>query len=202
MRNKKQNKIIVVMGAFLVVASVANALDMVTRSGTTYTDVEVRRVEPDGITIKHSAGLIKIHARDLSDEDRAKYNLTPEAARAYAQQQRQAVFAREQSLRIAKEEEERKQAEEAYEKALQENARTYYLYCINSGKDGVYCSDPYNTYYIIRNYEAMPRTHFKVYAASLGRKRLSDSSSAIELVPVKKPDPKPKGTTVINKPYF
>ncbi len=70
--------------AITLVASSAFATDIITRFGTVYSDAEVRRVEPDGITIKLPTGLVKIPVWELSDKDRALYNLSPESAQAYA----------------------------------------------------------------------------------------------------------------------
>lgn len=170
--------------AVLLAVAIASAEDLTTRTGTTYTDVEIRRVEPDGITIKHSAGLIKIHARELSDEDRDRFHFTPEAARAYAQQQREAYARQEAARRL-------KAAEEELAKTLQEHAREYTLYCLRSDKNGVKCYDHNYVDYIIRDYEAMPSTWFRVYAAPLPRRKLSSVESAIELIPVKRPPPSP-----------
>lgn len=170
--------------ALLAVAT-AFASDMTTRDGTVYQDVEVRRVEPDGITIKHSTGILKIHARDLSDEDRARFHLTPEAARAYLEQQRK-----------AKEQAEQAAARAEYEKALYAKARTYELHCFKSDATGIYCWQ-YGTYglifdteYFIPKRSVMPDTDFTIYAAPSKRIRISDFESAIELVPLKRP-PKP-----------
>jgi len=185
--------------AFALAAAVAaNAADLVTRDGTVYSGVEVRRVEPDGITIKHSAGLVEINARDLSDDDRAKYNLTPEAARAYAAKRRQDVH----SATLARKS---KEAAEKLQAALEASAREYYLHCKWIENGVAHCSDGRANYYIIPNDNYMPNTDFRVYAAPLNRVMLSPSYSAVRLKPMPRPapeKPKAKPTSVINRPYF
>lgn len=176
----KSTTITIIVAMFSV--ATAFALDMTTRDGTVYQDVEVRRVEPDGITIKHSTGIVKIHARDLSDEDRARFHLTPEAARAYLEQQRK-----------VKEQAEQAAARAEYEKALLAKAGTYHLHCFESNARGSFCwpigvyGISYKTEYFIPNRSVMPDTDFYIYAAPKGRIRISDVESAIELIPLKKP---------------
>ena len=49
-------------------ASIALAEDLTTITGVKYTGVTVTRVEPDGISISHDAGLAKIAFRNLPSE--------------------------------------------------------------------------------------------------------------------------------------
>lgn len=72
---------------------IAAATTITTRDGRAYQGVEVIRHEPDGITIRHSAGLIKLFFAELPQEIRDQYNADPVAAREY--QRRQAMAERD-----------------------------------------------------------------------------------------------------------
>jgi len=52
------------------VAALAYAEDITTTDGITYTNAEVHRVEPDGITVMHSGGVAKIQPAKLPDDVR------------------------------------------------------------------------------------------------------------------------------------
>ena len=68
--------------------------DITTIKGKKYTDVVVQRVDPDGISIKHSAGLGKLYFSELPPEIRSKYGYDPEKHQKYYEaQQRQAANA-------------------------------------------------------------------------------------------------------------
>ena len=59
-------------------------MEIVTTSGTKYENVTVTLVEPDGLSISHDAGLVKVPFTDLSEELRAKYNFDPQKAAQFA----------------------------------------------------------------------------------------------------------------------
>lgn len=68
--------------------------DITTIKGKTYTDVAVQRVDPDGISIKHSAGLGKLYFSELPPDIQAKYGYDPiKHQKYYEAQQRQAANA-------------------------------------------------------------------------------------------------------------
>jgi hypothetical protein len=79
-----------------------------TRDGATYSNVTVTRVEPDGITIRHDAGLIKLFFRELPQDLRDYYGADPEKARAYSRQQAQS---QQQFQERAREADQRAQAD-------------------------------------------------------------------------------------------
>jgi hypothetical protein len=68
------------------------AEDITTLEGKTYSGVTVMRVEPDGLSIKHSTGIGKLYFSELPQELRDKYGYNPEKHRQYynAQQQQAA----------------------------------------------------------------------------------------------------------------
>ena len=73
----------------------AGAEDITTLKGKTYTGVSVERVDPDGITIKHSAGFGKLFFSELPQETRDQYGYDPKKHRQYYNaQQKQAAKAR------------------------------------------------------------------------------------------------------------
>jgi hypothetical protein len=58
--------------------------DIKTNSGKEYKNATVSRVEPDGIMVKFSRGLVKIPFTDLSSELQEKYYYDPGAAQKFA----------------------------------------------------------------------------------------------------------------------
>ena len=64
--------------------SLALADDFKTNNGKEYKNATVRRVEPDGITVKFSAGIVKIPFTELPKDLQDKYNYNPEAAQKFA----------------------------------------------------------------------------------------------------------------------
>jgi hypothetical protein len=65
-------------------ASIALADDFKTINGKEYKNAKVSRVEPDGIVITFSGGIVKIPFTELSEELQRKYNYDPEAAKQFA----------------------------------------------------------------------------------------------------------------------
>jgi Uncharacterized FAD-dependent dehydrogenases len=79
------NKAALVILAALSV-SIALADDFKTVDGKEYKNAKVSRVEPDGIVITFSGGIVKIPFTKLSEELQRKYNYNPEAAKSFAEQ--------------------------------------------------------------------------------------------------------------------
>ncbi len=69
--------------AWLALTPLARAEDVTTLSGTTYHQVRVVRVEPDGVTWAHAAGLCKVDFTDLPEAVRKTYHFDPKQATAY-----------------------------------------------------------------------------------------------------------------------
>jgi hypothetical protein len=67
-------------------ASIALADDFKTTDGKEYKNAKVSRVEPDGIVITFSGGIVKIPFTKLSEELQRKYSYNPEAAKSFAEQ--------------------------------------------------------------------------------------------------------------------
>jgi hypothetical protein len=65
-------------------ASLALADDIKTNNGKEYKNATVSRVEPDGIMVKFSGGLVKIPFTDLSEELKQRYHYNSEEARKFA----------------------------------------------------------------------------------------------------------------------
>jgi hypothetical protein len=81
----------------LCVASVALADDFKTIDGKEYKNAKVSRVEPDGIVITFSGGIVKIPFTELSPEIQKKYGYDSQAAGAYSaeQNEQQAALAQQ-----------------------------------------------------------------------------------------------------------
>ena len=84
---------------FLLSALYAFPVDIVTTTGKSYSDVIVQRVEPDGISIKHSAGIVKLFVAELPPDVLEKYKLNAESARQYQADKNAALQAREVQMR-------------------------------------------------------------------------------------------------------
>lgn len=63
-----------------------NSLTITTTSGVIYSDCIIMRVEPDGISVSYSKGIIKIPFPDLSESYRNKFGYDPEKAKVYQEQ--------------------------------------------------------------------------------------------------------------------
>ena len=74
-------------------------LDITTVKGKTYTGVTVQRVEPDGINIKHSAGITKLYFSELPTEIQEQYGYSREKHQQYyIAKQKQAEAAKSVAL--------------------------------------------------------------------------------------------------------
>ncbi|MDB6152918.1 MAG: hypothetical protein JWL90_1371 [Chthoniobacteraceae bacterium] len=62
----------------------ASAEDFITNSGVEYIDATLNRVEPDGLVLNTSDGVVKLNFADLSADDREKYGFDEKKAREYA----------------------------------------------------------------------------------------------------------------------
>ena len=78
-------------------ASLAVADDIKTNNGKEYKNVSVSRVDPDGIMIRFSGGIVKIPFTELSADVQKKYGYNSSAAAAYSEQEfeRQAAIAQQ-----------------------------------------------------------------------------------------------------------
>jgi hypothetical protein len=70
-------------------ASLALADDFKTTDGKEYKNAKISRVEPDGIVIRFSGGVVKVPFAELSEELQRKYSYDPQAAAAYSAEQRE-----------------------------------------------------------------------------------------------------------------
>jgi hypothetical protein len=103
-------KIIIVILAALS-ASLALGDDFKTVNGKEYKNATVTRVDPDGITVKFSGGLVKIPFSELSKELQDKYLYDPEKAAAARAAEAAAIQQTNQQLEeLNKQREKEKQA--------------------------------------------------------------------------------------------
>jgi hypothetical protein len=86
----------------LCFASIVLADDFKTIEGKEYKNVKVSRVEPDGIVISFSGGIVKIPFTELSPEVQKKYGYDAKAAGDFQQQTYQADVTRARQLAEAK----------------------------------------------------------------------------------------------------
>jgi hypothetical protein len=94
--------------AVVCLCSLAFAEDFKTTNGKEYKNAKVSRVEPDGIVISFSGGIVKIPFTEVSVELQQKYNYDPEAAKQFAadvQQQQADLY--EQTKQIKRDQKER-----------------------------------------------------------------------------------------------
>ena len=114
--------------------------DITTKSGKTYSNIVVRRVEPDGISIKHSAGIIKLFVQELPPEILDMYNLNSESAWRYQVNKNAILQDREVQMRdnLERRNAEWAQAENAREdrELLMRNAKTISAKIVQITQDG------------------------------------------------------------------
>ena len=84
-------------------ASIALADDFKTIDGKEYKNVKVSRIEPDGIVITFSGGIVKIPFTELSPEIQKKYGYDAKAAADFQQQTYQGDVVRARQLAEATE---------------------------------------------------------------------------------------------------
>jgi hypothetical protein len=82
--NPRSILVLIIVAAGVYLASVALADDFKAINGKEYKNASVIRVEPDGITVKFSGGIVKIPFTELSEELKEKYHYNPEAAQKFA----------------------------------------------------------------------------------------------------------------------
>jgi hypothetical protein len=83
--------------------SLALADDFKTTNGKEYKNVTVSRVEPDGIVITFSGGIVKIPFTELSPENQTKYGYEPAAAADFQKKAYEAGLARAREMSEANE---------------------------------------------------------------------------------------------------
>jgi hypothetical protein len=101
--------------AFLAFSvSLALAEDFKTLNGKEYKNASVSRVEPDGITIKFSGGIVKIPFIELKADVQKKYGYDSSASAAYSEQEfeRQAAIAQQMKTDEQRRAEEQRSFEE------------------------------------------------------------------------------------------
>ena len=75
---------------WLAAGSALRAEDVTTLSGTTYRDVRMVRVDPDGVTWEHATGMCKVDFNDLPEAVRRAYRYDAKQAAAYRDAQARA----------------------------------------------------------------------------------------------------------------
>lgn len=174
-----------VAAALLAVSVTSSARDLTTTDGVTYTNAVLKRVEPDGITISHAGGLVKLHPSKLPQELREKFHFTPQAAAQYARQQAAAVHEaseRRDAFLIAQQQaEEKRIAADKRKKERDAKTRGWELYCVRSGDQGVIAYDHSMVYYFIPGYRTTPQTWFYIEAIPGKRTQISPTLTAITL---------------------
>ena len=96
---KRKYIAVLAVGTLFATTFHAFPLDITTVKGKTYTGVTVQRVEPDGINIKHSAGIIKLYFSELPTEVQEQYGYSREKHQQYyIAKQKQAEVARSAAL--------------------------------------------------------------------------------------------------------
>src|SRR6266480_1080540 len=88
---------------FFVALHLAIADDFKTVEGKEYKNATVSRVEPDGIVIAFSGGIVKLPFTELPPEIQKKYGYDPQGAAAFQQQTYQGDVLRARQLTEAKE---------------------------------------------------------------------------------------------------
>lgn len=90
---------------FFLFASIALADDFKTTKGEEYKGVTVSRVEPDGLMLTTSTGIVKVYFAELPKEIQDKYGYQPARAASFAQQdaeRQRAIYEKAQADQRAK----------------------------------------------------------------------------------------------------
>lgn len=148
--------------------------DLVSSDGQIYRNIQVRRIEPDGLTIQHDAGLSKVLFPMMTEEIQKKYEYDPKTAAAYKK-----IVAAAQA---------RAKRDQMAVRANIEAARTKQIasepirvFDVRTEKRG----GEYHVLFSVRNYDDKPRT-ITATAGVLGIKKLkipaNSSQSGLEVV--------------------
>lgn len=97
------------MAAGWLLAGMAGAEDLTTTEGRTFQEVTVTKVEPDGLSIRHSSGTAKLPVAALPEEVRRRHDLDPAKAEAYTKEKNRKFAELDAMLRAAKDKEQAKQ---------------------------------------------------------------------------------------------
>ena len=124
------------------------AFDLVAEDGEIYRNFQVRRIEPDGLTIGHDGGETKLEFPRLPEEYRRRYEYDPAAAEQY---RRERDAGAERALREQAERDERARAERKREL----NRVPVRLFGIRTEPPQ---TNRYRIRFSIRNYDGRPRT--------------------------------------------
>ena len=122
--------------------------DLATADGQVFRNVQVRKIEPDGLTIQHDAGLIKLPFPVLPEDWQKKYEYDPQKAEAY---QRATAAAKEQADR----DQQAIREQNAAAHAKQVKAEPIRVFEVSASKTG---ADEYRVRFSVRNYDDKPRT--------------------------------------------
>jgi len=100
--------------------------DLVTLDGQVYRNYSIKKVEPDGLSILHQAGVTKVEFERLSEELQKRYNYDPFDAydhdQAEAQRQRAAEMQRDAALKEAHDEASKAAAAKKFAEAFSRSA--------------------------------------------------------------------------------
>lgn len=121
--------------------------DLATTDGQIYRQVRVRKIEPDGLTIRHEAGLAKLVFPLLPEDWQKKYEYDPQKAAAY---RRAAAAAREQ----AEKDRQANRVQNAAAHAEQVKAEPFRIFEVSASKTGEH---EYRVRFSVRNYDDKPR---------------------------------------------
>ena len=124
--------------------------DLLAADGQIYRNFQIRKIEPDGLTLRHDSGLTKVLFPLLPVELQTKYEYDPQTAAAY---QKSMAAAARQAESIA--EANRKKNEAARKKQIQaEPIRVYDVSAVKTGKHQG------RVRFSVRNYDDKPREFF------------------------------------------
>jgi len=88
-KNKSVFPVVLALGAAALFANpfLARSENITDLAGKTYINAEIVRIEPDGLTLKHDAGLSKLSFSELPEEIQKKHGYKPEKATSSGKQQ-------------------------------------------------------------------------------------------------------------------
>ena len=121
--------------------------DLVSTDGQIYRNIQVRHIEPDGLTIQHDAGLSKVPFPMLPEEVQKKYEYNPKTAAAYQKNKATARVQAERDQKAVRAKNEAARARQIANEPIR-------IFEVRTEKRG----DEYHVWFSVRNNDDKPRT--------------------------------------------
>lgn len=154
--------------------------DFVTADGQIYRNVQVRHIEPDGLTFHHDGGVTKVNFTALPEELQKKYEYDPKAAVAYQKAMTEAKKQAEKDQAAI-----RAQNEGARQKQIKTEPIRVFEVMTDRVKKTAFGTPQYRVRFSVRNYDDKPRS-IRVAAGDYGHGKFTipanSTQSGLEVI--------------------